>query len=76
MPYKKLGEETLITKGTLTGIISRLAWRIKDSFNDLPRKRMDAVRLFAWLRRVMIYLNAPFQNICILLISYLIIILH
>ena len=24
MPYKKLGEETLITKGTLTGVISRL----------------------------------------------------
>ena len=47
MPYKKLGEETLITKGTLTGVISRLAWRIKDSFNDLPRKRMDAARLFA-----------------------------
>ncbi|WP_040572788.1 MarR family winged helix-turn-helix transcriptional regulator [Methylovulum miyakonense] len=24
MPYKKLGEKTLITKGTLTGVISRL----------------------------------------------------
>jgi len=24
MPYKKLGEETLITKGTLTGVINRL----------------------------------------------------
>ena len=24
MPYKKLGEETLITEGTLTGVISRL----------------------------------------------------
>ncbi len=24
MPFKKLGEETLITKGTLTGVISRL----------------------------------------------------
>jgi DNA-binding MarR family transcriptional regulator len=24
MPYKKLGEKTLITKGTLTGVVSRL----------------------------------------------------
>lgn len=24
MPYKKLGEKTLITKGTLTGVVNRL----------------------------------------------------